>query len=389
MKILNINNPNSKISPSMTVNRVPSTVYRVPFIWIEVILLSLILFSCDKPETKLANDTRPTVSAKLVKAGEAANENYFTVSGKIQAENYVDVSSRMMGYLTGIYAKVGDKVQTGQTLATIENTDIQNKIAQIDAGILEAETGLANIEKDYVRIKSLFEKQSATQKELDDIITHRDVMKAKIKQAQETKNEVNTMLSYTKIKAPFTGVIIEKYVHGGDLVSPGKPLFSVESGNNFQAAAMIPESQITNIAKGDRVKVIIKSSGQEINGTISEYSHSAINTGGQYLTKINLAKKEIRNTKLFSGMYVTVLLPNKKKAATIEKITVHKNAIVRQGQLTGLYTVNDNNTALLRWVRLGKSFGDQIEILSGLAADENYLTDYDGSMRNGVKVELK
>ena len=360
------------------------------FIWLNALILMFAIASCGGGhEVELAKDTRPTVQAKLVKAGGTTSEGYITISGKIQAKKHANVAARIMGNIIGTNAKIGDRVQAGQLLATISSTDMQAKLAQAEAGIQEAKTGLANIEKDYARINSLFQKNSATQKELDDISAHRDMMKAKVKRAEEMKKEINTMISYAKIKAPFSGTVTEKYADVGDLASPGKPLFTIESNGGFQAEAMIPESQITNVKKGDRVKVLIKSSGQEINGTISELSSSALNTGGQYLTKINLDNKDVKNIKLYSGMYINVLLPNKNKSDKGGKITVNKNAIVQQGQLTGIYTMSGENTAILRWVRLGKTYGDQVEVLSGLASGESYIADANGRLVNGVKVEIK
>jgi len=363
---------------------------RIKVLWIGAIALMLSASSChQKGHTTLAEDTRPTVAVTVSEAGGGSLEDFFTVSGKIRAEKSAGVSARMMGALTSVSAKVGDRVSAGQTLATISNTDIMAKRAQADAGILEAETGLKNIERDLARITSLFEKQSATQKELDDITTHRDMMLAKLQQATEMRNEINAMLSYTSVKAPFSGVITEKYVNSGDLASPGRPIFHIESGKTFQAEAMIPESYINSVEKGDGVKVIIKSSGKEINGKVGELSQSSLNTGGQYLVKIDLDKKDLSEVKLLSGMYVNVLVPSEGAADQPGQITVRKEAIVTQGQLSGLYTVSDQQTAVLRWVRLGRTFGDQIEVLSGLSAGEQYIVESDSRLLNGIKVELK
>ncbi|MCP4123987.1 MAG: efflux RND transporter periplasmic adaptor subunit [Bacteroidetes bacterium] len=363
---------------------------RIKVLWIGVVALALFTTSCHKKDhATLAEDTRPTVAVKVMEAGGGTIEDFFTVSGKIRAEKSADVSARMIGALTSVTVKVGDRVSSGQTLATISNTDIMAKRAQADAGILEAETGLKNIERDFARITSLFEKQSATQKELDDITTHRDMMLAKLQQAKEMRNEVNAMLSYTSVKAPFSGTITEKYVNGGDLASPGRPMFHIESGKTFQAEAMIPESYINSVEKGDEVKVVVKSSGREIGGKINELSQSSLNTGGQYLVKINLDKKDLTDVKLLSGMYVNVLVPSNGTAGQTGKITVNKDAIVTQGQLSGLYTVSDQQTAVLRWVRLGRTFGDQVEILSGLSAGEQYVVESEGRLLNGIKIELK
>jgi len=357
---------------------------------LSVVILSVMMISCgNKHETHLAEDTRPTVAVKLSTAGGIDHEGFFTVSGKIQAEKSVNVSAQMMGILTNVPVKIGDKVVAGQTLASINNTDIQAKIAQADAGILEAQTALKNLDKDYGRIKTLFDKGSATQKELDDISSGKEMMQAKVDQAQEMKREIQAMLSYSSVKAPFSGVITEKYVNSGDMASPGKPLFNLESGKNFQAQAMIPEHNFSSVQKGDKVKVVIKSNRDEINGVIDELSQSSLNTGGQFMAKVNLDKADVKDLQLFSGMYVNVLVPEKENSEDTKKILVDKKILVQQGQLSGLYTVSDQQTAILRWVRLGRSYGDQIEILSGLTAGEKYISEAEGRLLNGVKVAIQ
>lgn len=350
-----------------------------------------ILFTACGGEQKntTAQDTRPTVKVTLAKVGSENVNGFTSLSGKIQAQKYVNVSARLMGYLMDVKTDVGSRVKKGQRLATIKSDEILAKKAQAEAGIAEAEAGLENIEKDYGRIKSLFDKNSATQKELDDITAAKKGIMAKIKQAVEMKNEVNTMLSYSQIIAPFNGVVTEKHVNSGDLATPGRSLFTIEGGNDFQAEIMVPESQIVSIKKGQKVVVVLKNSGKEIKGTIDEYSTSSLRTGGQYLAKINLNKKDIKNVKLLSGMYVNVLLPEQKNNSNQHKSLVGKNAIVQKGQLTGVFTVSENNIAILRWVRLGKTFGDQVEILSGLNSGEEYISNHDGRLMNGVKVETK
>lgn len=357
---------------------------------IGAIIFTLAFAACGG-ENKPVNteDTRPTIKATLAKAGGETVAGHTTLSGKIQAEKYANVSARIMGYLTNVRVKVGDQVRKGQVLATISSDEIKAKIAQADAGISEAKAALENIEKDYARVKALFDKKSATQKELDDITSAKDMTLAKLKQAQEMRNEVNTMLSYSRIKSPFNGIVTEKHVNSGDMASPGRPLFTVEAKGNFQAEVMVPESLISQISKGEKVVVVLKSSGKEIKGVIGELSSSSLHTGGQYLAKIDLDKKDLKGVKLLSGMYVNILLPEKNTSDAAGKIMVKKSAVVEQGQLTGIYTVSENNIALLRWVRLGKPVGDQVEVLSGLATGEDYIVEYEGRLLNGAKVRVK
>jgi hypothetical protein len=91
-------------------------------------------------------------------------------------------------------------------------------------------------------------------------------------------------------------------------------------------------------------------------------------------------------------MFVNVQFPiaNKSKVATIQtdKIVVPETALIKQGQLTGIYTIGVGNVAILRWLRIGKTFGNQVEVLSGLSADEQYIISAEGKLYNGAKIQL-
>jgi multidrug efflux pump subunit AcrA (membrane-fusion protein) len=124
---------------------------------------------------------------------------------------------------------------------------------------------------------------------------------------------------------------------------------------------------------------------KSLKGKVEEVSTSAKNTGGQYLVKINLKKTD---ASILSGMFATVQFPVDKKNSS-KSILIPTEAIVKNGQLSGVYTVSESNTALLRWLRLGRSYGNQVEVLSGLSADESYIISADGKLFNGVKVRVQ
>ena len=114
-------------------------------------------------------------------------------------------------------------------------------------------------------------------------------------------------------------------------------------------------------------------------------STSAKNTGGQFLVKIDLDKTDAN---ILSGMFTTVQFPVERKAKSA-MVLIPNEAIVTNGQLSGIYTVSQSNTAMLRWLRLGRTFGDQIEVLSGLNADEAYIVSAEGKLFNGAKISIQ
>ena len=94
---------------------------------------------------------------------------------------------------------------------------------------------------------------------------------------------------------------------------------------------------------------------------------------------------------ILSGMFVNVQFPTAKKETTTVKsdvVLIPESALVKQGQLTGIYTVGSGNFAILRWLRIGKTYGDQVEVLSGLSTDEQYIVSAEGKLFNGAKVSV-
>lgn len=291
----------------------------------------------------------------------------------------------MMGFVDKVHVNVGQKVTKGQLLVSINNSDLSAKQAQTTAGITEAQAAFNNAEKDYQRFQNLFADNSASQKELDDQRARFEMAKARLEGAKQLKNEVQSQFAYVNLRAPFNGVVTNKFIDAGDMANPGVPLISVEGPGDFEVTASVPESEIAKIKSGTEVKVIVKSSDLILPGTVTEVSTSARNTGGQFLVKVALDKTDAA---ILSGMYATVQFPIEKKTDTTS-VLVPEEALVKRGQLTGIYTVSQSNTALLRWLRIGRTFGGNVEVLSGLSADENYIISSEAKLYNGAKLTIK
>ncbi len=348
-----------------------------------IITTLTVAISCGKNKTDIV-DNRPTVTIK-VSSPTLGIGTFISASRKIEAIQNANISTRIMGYVNNVHVKVGDKVRKGQLLISINSADINAQKAQVIASITEATAAFKNAEKDYNRFVALFNDASASQKEMDDFTANYEMAKARLEAANQAKNQVNAQLSYANIRAPFSGVITGKFVNKGDMATPGMPLISIETPGKFQVVAMVPESEITSIKTGTNVEVLIKSTNEIIKGKVTEVSTSAKNSGGQFLVNVILDKTAAT---ILSGMFVTVQFPVEKEA-TSSKILVPTSAIVTNGGLKGIYTVSEQNTAILRWLRLGKIYGANVEVLSGLNFDEHYIISAEGKLFNGVKVAIK
>lgn len=353
---------------------------------IALFISSLFMISCGSDAEKNAILQKNPVAVTLSTNAQKNTSPFITTSGKIEASNNANLSTRMMGFVNKIYVNVGDKVKKGQLLISINNSDLQAKLAQVNATITQAKAGFSVAEKDYNRFKNLFEDNSASQKEMDDITSNYEMAKARLEAAQQMKNEVNAQFAYANIRAPFKGVITQKLIKEGDMANPGIPLLSIENPSNFEVITSVNENEIQQIKKDTPVSITIKSSGEILQGKVSVISQSAQHTGGQYQVKINLSEAKVN---IMSGMYVSVEFPVEKTNTSIDKVLVSTGALIYNGQLSGVYTVSENNTALLRWLRLGKTYGDQVEVLSGLSADETYILSSEGKLYNGAPISIQ
>jgi RND family efflux transporter MFP subunit len=251
----------------------------------------------------------------------------------------------------------------------------------VAANIAAADAALANAKKDLERFKILHAQNSATDKELENITLQYKAAEAQSQAAQQMRNEVNANMTYADVTAPFSGTITQKMMDAGSLASPGMPVLMLESGGALQVTATVTEDRIPYIHSGMRVQITADAAGKNIGGSVAEISRSSVATGGQYLIKINPDNSE----GLLSGMYVKINIPLKNAPAD-GIIRIPASALVMQGDLVGVYTISDDNKALLRWLRTGNTNNGQVEIISGLAAGEKYINSAEGRLRNGVKV---
>jgi RND family efflux transporter MFP subunit len=350
-----------------------------------LLLIGILFVSCStnniKEEIKKDEPINVTVAVATKKI-----DNSIEASGKIESKETALISTRVMGFITSIRVKPGEKVQKGQLLATISNADILAKRAQAHAMVEETEAALKDAQKDYERFAVLYKQNSASTKEFENVTLNYNSIKAKAEAARQTQHEAEAMLSYTNLTAPFSGVITKKNSDAGSMANPGVPVLMLEQTGSYQISASVSETDIAKSREGTLARITIKSSGRTFDGKVSEVSPSSQFSGGQYGIKVSIPERE--NDGLFSGMYVSISL--QADAATPNNmLLVPTAAIVNKDQLTGLYMITENQTALLRWVRLGKAQGNQVEILSGLRHEERYILESDGKLYNGAPVLVK
>lgn len=344
--------------------------------------------ACSSPAEKSTTKSEIVPLQVQVESPSSNNDYAIGVSGQVESIHTAELSTRVMGYITAIKVKAGDKVSKGQLLITISNDDVMAKLAQADAMLSSANAVYASAQKDLQRFSNLYNQKSASAKELDNVTLQHQSAKANVRAAAQAKAEARAMLAYTNITAPFSGIVSKKLADAGSMANPGMPILVIEQSGNLQVNAAIPETEISRVQLHSPASVSIESLNRQFSGEVVEISPSSMGTGGQFLVKISLPE-EAQNV-LSSGMYANVKIKTDGKTAskTTATVLVPINAISRIGQLDAIYTVSNRGTALLRYVRLGKQYGDKVEILSGLNDTETFITKANGKLYNGAPVSI-
>jgi RND family efflux transporter MFP subunit len=295
-----------------------------------------------------------------------------------------------MGYITKVYVKVGDRVNAGQLLFTVNSNDIQAKQSQVDAMLKQAEAAFYVAQKDFDRYTALYKQNSASAKELEQITMQYQSAKAGVEAAKAVQHEVKSQLTYANVVAPFSGVVTQKLADEGSLANPGMPILTIEQGGSLQVTAMVPETEIASLKVGDVANVNVDAANTQFQSKLIQINPSSQFTGGQYIIKLSIPISDAN--KLMAGMYAQIKIQTKTavvKSDTSNTVMIPTTALVYRDQLVGVYTISAQNTAMLRWLRIGKTEGDKVEVLSGLAKNEAYIIKAEGNLYNGAKVSVK
>lgn len=346
-------------------------------------LLITVATGCSS-ETETIENTR-SVNVKVETATNTLSASTQSFPGMVESDNQANLSTIVMGTVTNVAVEVGERVKKGDVLIRIKDDQILAQKSQLEASMVQAKANLENTEKNYNRIKNLYAEESATSKELDDISTMYEIAKANMDALKARMNEVNEMLAYTTIRAPFDGIIARKFVAEGDMAAPGHPLVAVSDPGQIKITANVPEQWIGKIAEGDKVNISIESAGVEnATATLIAVSEAGDPMSRQFAVEAKLDDEAISN-KIKTGMFAQIGM----NLGADETLLIPISALTYRGQLTGVYTLSDDNKAVLRWLRLGDKSGDKVEVLSGLTAGERYVTEANENLQQGLILNIQ
>jgi RND family efflux transporter MFP subunit len=188
------------------------------------------------------------------------------------------------------------------------------------------------------------------------------------------------MLGYTKIIAPFDGVITRKLADVGDLATPGRPLLELDDPKALRFEADLPEGLIARVQLGAKLEVRAATRDAAIHAVVGEIAPVADPASRTFNVKLDLPA----NTGLRAGQFARVTVPVGESKALRAPVS----AVTRRGQMELVFVVADQR-AQLRLVKTGKRIGDEVELVSGVSAGEQVVAEGASQLRDGQPVEAK
>jgi RND family efflux transporter MFP subunit len=298
-------------------------------------------------------------------------------TGTVHARETAILSAQVMGRIQQVLVSAGESVRAGQTLIVLDDAVLRASSDQAQAAVRAAQGQQAAAQTDanlaastLERYRQLQAEKSVSPQEMDEVARRAeaaaarlDAMRAQTEAARSQASGAATMLGYTRLHAPFSGVVTARMADPGTMAAPGMPLLQVDQAGALQLQTTVDESAISAIHKGMKVQVEIEgASAATFAGTIAEINAAADPTSHSFLVKIDLPS----SSQLRAGMYASAEFSNGLRQA----ILIPRSSVVSRGSLVCVYVLDSRGIAQLRSITLGAAQSNLVEVLSGISAGE-------------------
>ncbi|MBL8729616.1 MAG: efflux RND transporter periplasmic adaptor subunit [Planctomycetes bacterium] len=308
---------------------------------------------------------RPTAAApdgeRFVVAAVATPRTE-TAIGTVRAVAETLVASRILGRVrTLAITRAGQPVQQGDLLVELDADDLRASADQARAVLRVAETRRDKAQLDFERSRELVQQGIAAPDRLDTDRAAYDAAEAEVERARQNVAGAETALGFATIRAPITGIVVDKQVQPGDVVQPGQPICTLYDPSRLQLVAVVREDLAGRLRVGQSVSVTIDALGEPCAGTVSEIVPTAESRSRSFEVKVTGPC----HPGVVTGMFGRLQVP----LDTVDELRVPQRAVQSIGQLDFVRAVVDGRP-VRRYVRTGRRRDADVEILSGLVAGE-------------------
>jgi RND family efflux transporter MFP subunit len=345
-------------------------------------------------------------------------EQSVTLSGIFRPYQEVDVHAKVAGYIRTISVDVGDKVKDGQVMAVLEVPELSAEVKGAEAAIQRNSDAIRRAESDVDRAVSVHAadhaaftrlQQAAQQRpgliaeqELDDARAKDESTDAQVNSArsalaearsqlniaQAERNRLAALEAYSRITAPFAGVITKRYADMGSLIQAGTasntqsmPVVRLAEWSRLRLVVPVPESAVPELHLGTSVDVHVPALRRTFQGKVARYADALSDETRTMHTEIDV---ENPSGQLVSGMYAeTSVVLNKKNDA----LSIPIQALQREGDQANVLVVDANGKISQRAIKTGLESSDRVEVLEGLQANDKVIIGSRSEFRDGDIVQ--
>ena len=375
-----------------------------------LLIAALSLFSCsEKIEPGNTPPTEgPSVAVRMIEARSAVQPVVYEAVGTVKAQVSATVSGKLMGVIQAYKVKEGDLVKQGDLLVVLDERQVSAQLSQArgalseaqkaEAGAVSAQTaveaGAQRALLSYRRNQTMLEGGAITQETFETVDAQHKQAQAALAQAQSMVEAARYRINQAKaavdaatvaqkdarVLAPFDGKVTAKLADTGGLAAPGTPLLTLEREGGYRVDLVVPEAYISAINTGQPVMISIPSVGEHlISGSVDVIIPSADPGSRTFVVQVGVSATESLRSGMFSRVPLTI--------GERKTMRIPESAVVRQGQLTGVFIVDEKNSARFRLIRTGRAYGDQVEVISGIKDGTRLVAAPTPQLTNGSAVE--
>ncbi len=288
-------------------------------------------------------------------------EEFESAVGTVTSQKETLIASKIPAHVQQILVAPGTRVKADTLLIRLDDRDLKAKLGQAKSGHEAAKAAKTQAESAYKRYQNLIKTGAATQAEFEQIEAQYQMAAANVNEAGNAVQELNVMLGYTEIRAPYSGIVVEKLINEGAFAGPGMPLIRLEDPEKLRLEVFVPESRRKSVSVGKTFMVRIDTLKKEIPGKVDEIVPSSDPRSRSFLVRMSLDAQSDLN----SGMFGRCYFPIERKNVVL----VNPGAVYNVGQLEMVQVV-ENDELKTRLVRTGIKREGMLEILSGLKPGE-------------------
>jgi len=285
--------------------------------------------------------------------------------GRIEAVNQATVSAQTSGRIAELPFDVNDFVDAGKVIMRFTDTEQRAALTRAQANLQEGQARFNEAEQEFERVSNMFDNGTVSQARFDQAKANRDAARARLNAVRSGVATAKEQLEYTVVRAPYAGIVAKRHVELGELVSPGQPLITGLSLQSLRVNVDVPQGMFHSIRTIGKAFVYIEDkriAADEL--TFFPVADPAANT-----FRVRVALPDGSAT-VYPGMIAKVGFV----IGETNRLLIPTEAVVRRSELSAVYVANEDQV-VLRQVRLGRRYGDSIEVLAGISAGESVATE--------------